>query len=247
MPSPALAYPNSRSNAVKKTASPFGIAGAILASDLPRGPRNTLAAWYRVAGSPIGNEILLFTANKGVEMEAGVSERTARNHRRILEKLGAVTLKYRPNSRIRADYFRHTATYRFNVENLRPRPSYDEYRKSRKIAEEVPAGPKPVQSSNESGIRSAARTRKAPPLSTGQRKELVRRIAELANGYTRHVDMGGLEHHLRPDDPRYRAPMDKAHAVIEACKSMCESHGCSLDRAIEAAKDAGFDIVSGSA
>ena len=56
--------------------------------------------------------------------------------------------------------------------------------------------------------------------------------------------VGGYGYDLKPDHPDYRAPQSKDVAIISACQSMCDTEGVSMERALEAASDAGFKVHS---
>ncbi len=92
--------------------------------------------------------------------------------------------------------------------------------------------------------------RRLPSLTSRQRAELVQRIPVYMKGRTRKVEIGGYGFDLQPDDPRYLAPMPKRSAIVAACKSMCEGDevygfrglGVSMEKALEAAADAGFRV-----
>lgn len=186
----------------------------------------------------------MWPALAGIAIEAQIAERTARYHLRQLEALHVIEREYSANSRIRPRYFRHTATYKLRLDHLAPRPNYEHYKNSRPLtmperkspqsirqeAPPPPTQPQPAAASN------------APRLTTRQRRELVSRIPALMKGNKGAVGMVFFS----PGDPGYREPMSKPEAILEACKSMCESDGVSLDRALEAAEEAGFGIEKGS-
>lgn len=264
--SPQTAYRNSDVATTEKSArgfSPFradDIELRIKYLPIKRQHRNTLLAWYEAAGRPTGKEVLLFCASQGIEMEARIAERTARYHRRALEKAGLVELVYNPMQRIRTDYFRHTATWRLNISaliSMAPVKSYKQHRAARQVA--TPIRPQSAthptpESSTAAPVDASSRepaprpqpvparenVRRAPQLSTRQRKELVQRIAYFKKGCTHR----NPHWPLKPEDPEYRAPMTRSEAIVAACKSMCEEHGVAEDRAFEAARDAGFVVES---
>lgn len=93
--------------------------------------------------------------------------------------------------------------------------------------------------------------RRLPSLTTRQRAELVQRIPIYRGGHAGGVQCrGGGSRWIGPDDPDYRAPMDKRSAILAACKSMCQGDerygfhalGVSMEKALEAAADAGFKV-----
>jgi hypothetical protein len=92
--------------------------------------------------------------------------------------------------------------------------------------------------------------RRLPTLTTRQRAELVRRIPVFMKGQTGKTEIGGYRVVFQPDDPRYLAPMSRSCAILAACRSMCEgnelydlrAHGVSMEKALEAAADAGFRV-----
>lgn len=268
---PQTAYRNSDAATTEKSGrgfSPFradDIELRIKYLPIKRQHRNTLLAWYEAAGRPTGKDVLLFCASQGIEMEARIAERTARYHRRALEKAGLVELVYSPMQRIRTDYFRHTATWRLNISaliSMAPVKSYKQHRAARQVATPIrphsAAHPTPEAStatpSDASSSAPAPRPQPVPQrdvrrrrqLTTRQRRELVRRIAYFAKGChgpQRDVD-GGIGQFVRPGDPGYRAPMSRSEAIVAACKSMCQSEGVAEESAIEAARDAGFIVES---
>jgi hypothetical protein len=265
---PQTAYRNSDAATTEKNGRAFSsfrdqdIEQRIKYLPIKRGHRNTLLAWYEAAGRPTGKDVLLFCASEGVEMEAGISERTARYHRRALEKAGLVELVYSPMQRIRADYFRHTATWRLNLSALTamsPRKSYKQHKAARPLA--MPIRPQsvkhPTPATSTTAAPSDASSSTQPPsdppkrdngqrvlsLTRRQRAKLVQRIPIFING--RHGSVGttdGGRRYIQPGDPDYIAPMSKPEAILAACKSMQRDEGVSLEAAIDAARDAGFVI-----
>jgi hypothetical protein len=206
---------------------------------------------YRVAGAPTGWEILLFGAMKGTMMEADISRRTAYYHFRELEKLGVLERVYSANSRIRSDYFRHPATYRLNLAKLTRdelfgrdvcRQTYIEYKAKRPLSGRIqpqsekisPPPPDPV-------VVMPARTEqpeKIRRLSDRQTGKLLGKMAELMKGFAGSINTKDGIIFVEPGDPRYRKPMSKYAAMMEACKVL----GISVDQAIETLVASGHKI-----
>lgn len=236
-------------------------------SDLPRHLYNTIVGMWRASQKPYGNEIYFFAAMEGYRREGRYkSKRTVRYNLRALEKLGVIELVYHANSRIRADRFRHTATHRLNIQRLGQRETYQQFKENQPIATPLPPrsiapesstpapSPAPVtpiappsrSSTMQRDHRGTEReSRKLPDLTVRQRKELVQRIPIFMKGCHGNVATRyGESRYIGPDDPEYRAPMDKDSAILAACEWMCTNHGTSMEKALEAAADAGFRLVA---
>lgn len=252
MASPTLAYNRTAgSTSIKsRPAPPFNLAEQVNGSTLPQRLRTTLAAM--LVFDKFGQE--LWCSTFAVRIQAGVSYRTVQRHIDKLIAMKVLRQVYSANSMVRHRgrvEFRRTATYELNVGALGPRITYRQWRdrqpvsvpfkpRSAKPAVSTAAEPEIVQSQTSAPQRPA---RKVPSLTVRQRRELVRRIQFFTQGFHGSVQCrDGSMRYVSPQDPDYRAPMDKSAAILEACKSMCESEGVSLERAIEAAADAGFKI-----
>jgi hypothetical protein len=259
MASPQSAYPNStaRNNAKRAVLSPFNFVARVRASDLPSRLRELLVAF--LSKNQFGDELWLSTESLRVII-GKVSVRAEKISRRTvqyqIDKLVALEVLeelYPANSWVRYNgetVIRHTATYKLNADKLKPRLSWGEWRQSMPVKKPAARtlGPQPV-AAEAMPVPSAAEQKKissasnAPKLTTRQRKELVRRIPMFMKGVSGNVRTGdGGTRWVGPEDPAYREPMSKPAAIVEACKSMCETDGVSLDRALEAAADAGFRI-----
>jgi hypothetical protein len=205
----------------------------------------------------------LWCSTFAVRIQAGVSYRTVQRHIDKLVGMKVLRQVYSANSMVRHRgrvEFRRSATYVLNVAALAPRVTYRQWRDRQPVS--VPFKPRsakpaerasaPVQTAPEPEIASvqsqlSARPekppKKLPSLTVRQRRELVRRIPLFTHGFHGAVQCrDGSSRWVSPQDPDYRAPMEKSAAILEACKSMCESEGVSLERAIEAAADARFEI-----
>lgn len=257
-----VAYRETPANAEKIQAPRFDVSELIDGSDLPRRLRHTLRAMFEIAfgkNKPVGREILLFPALKGIQMRAQVCERTARYHIRALEKLGILELYYSANSRIRPGYFRHTATYRLRADLLKPRPTYENYKLSLPIAK--PKAAQSVKAADAAGPVPDARQAPAPPatkratsspiapaLTSRQRKKLVGFISDYVEGCKGDIVLRtGEGYYVDKDDPLYREPLPRDAAIVKACELMCKTDGVSLERALEAAAQAGFVMKKGQA
>lgn len=208
---------------------------------------------YKAASYPTGANLRMWPALAGIALNAQIAERTARYHLRQLEALHVIEREYSANSRIRPRYFRHTATYKLRLDRLVARPDYEHYKDSRPLTMPERKGPQREDEPPPAPpqlLPPAPPPSDAPPLTTRQRRELVQRIPRLMKGFKGSIvppgSRDGCSVWVGPDDPAYREPMSKPEAILEACRSMCESDGVGFDRAIEAAADAGFVIEKGS-
>lgn len=200
--------------------------------------RATLVGMWRAAGSlgkPPGKEILFFASVEGYSIEAGVCERQFRYNLRALEQIGILELVHPANSRIRPDYFRHTATHRLNLSKLRRRTTYQDFKNGRPAATPIrsqspdaaPAAPapqavKPPVAQAASG--AACRTTSSKPtrrLTPREGPELVKKMSELMRGYAGdQVARDGCMLWIGADHPYYRAPMTQENALIAACMTL---------------------------
>lgn len=254
MASTALSIPQFDRSEQRKNSPPGVNFVAVLINDadLPRGPRHTLAAIYRAAGSPLAKDanhgILLWPAIKGVMIEAQIAERTARYHLRQLEQLKVIEKVYEANARIRPDYFRHTATYRLLVPNLKQRQNYARYKATLPLAmpkrsqsvkaeaaEHVSPAPAPQP------IATPQPSPQKPPrkLTSRECSKLVGLVKQFKQGCT-YIGAGreGMGRKLSPGDPEYQAPMNQEEAIVAACKEL----GAPIESAIEALKLAGWKV-----
>jgi hypothetical protein len=156
-------------------------------------------------------------------------------------------------------------TYREYKTVTRQRPQHDSAHEAKKPAAPVvpmspplppaPAAPLRVPANPAAHDVHRSTERKLPSLTSRQRAELVRRIPIFMKGRTQFTEAhGGYGYALKPEDPRYLAPMDKRSAILAACRSMCQgddahnlrAHGVSMTKALEAAADAGFKVETES-
>jgi hypothetical protein len=253
MASPSVAYRNSAGSSTGKNPSPFDLIARVKASTLHPRLRNTLESMLRfnvfaLAGT--GNE--LYPGAKTVGIEGGIAEKTVRRHIAKLVALKVLVQVYRENSLVKPGEFRRPATYQLNPAVLTPRTTYKEYAAKRYRSHgATPIRPQSVKPEQAALSPLPALTPRAPKpsrdkspkLTTRQRKELVQRIPRYMKGC--HGSVGtpdGGRRYIQQGDADYRAPMSKMEAILEACKSMCKTDGVSLDRALEAAAEAGFTI-----
>ena len=83
----------------------------------------------------------------------------------------------------------------------------------------LPAREQPAAEHKPEHHRSSQRT--ARKLTPREGPKLVNEIRRLMRGSSSFVEAhSGLEVNLRPDDPRYRAPMSQEHALIAACMNL---------------------------
>jgi hypothetical protein len=258
MASPQSAYPNStaRNNAKRAVLSPFNRVAQVRASDLPSRLRELLVAF--LSKNQFGDELWLSTESLRVII-GKVSARAEKISRRTvqyqIDKLVELTVLeevYPANSWVSYNgetVFRHTATYKLNADKLKSRLSWGEWRQSMPVKKPAARTLQPQPVAVEPSPETAAAQTKvsiassAPKLTTRQRKVLVSRIPAFMRGCKGSVrTIEGGTRWIGPEDPEYREPMSKSAAIVEACRSMCESDGVSLDRALEAAADAGFTI-----
>lgn len=215
----------------------------------------SLLGMWKAAGSVQGREVLLFADVGNYSIDAKRCERQMRYNLRVLEQSGAIELVYPENKWIRSDYYRRTRTYRLRLDVLRERQrrTSQQIKVDRPIAEPIPPhsisdAPKaaPVTPIAPTAPREHRGTeRKLPALTTRQRATLVQAISEFTKGcHGRVATKHGESRWVHEGDPEYRAPMDKDSAILAACEWMCTNHGTSMEKALEAAADAGFRLVA---
>lgn len=180
------------------------------------------------------------------------SVRRPPTYRLNVERLDRAELYGRKKSRMTSKEYAqaHASVMRkFPVRESAPRSSI-----------ETPKAEKPKN------IRTLPRS---PKLTTGQRVQLVQRISFLQKGSqgepryeqqnpdpgcvkcegsgrrARSGTVGVCECSVKTIYIGARDPLPRGEAVLVACKSMTESHGVSMERALEAAEDAGFKAPEG--
>lgn len=119
MAATAPAYPNSEPRNSEKTRRYFSQEDlAELISYLPIKPnlQRSLLAWWKICTAPDGTEIRFLKPLKQQARAARICERTARYHRRALERLQIVEIAHAANT------IRRPATHRMKLETLVGRP-----------------------------------------------------------------------------------------------------------------------------
>ena len=198
---------------------------------------NMIAAMWRAAGKPHGQEILLFAAVEGYRIEARYrSRRAVQYNLRALEALGVIELAKAANT------IRRPATYRLRTDQLGKRQTYADIKNARKSPPSVShsspppaqepaappstphtAAPVPVAPStiNEYWVEGKRNSHRSALGSRAQqrvhelRQELVARMVALMRG-----------------DGKNRAPMSQENAFT----SCCMYFGISADEAAEQLK-----------
>lgn len=256
MASTARAYLNSDASSSAKSR---GFSRADLETlfeecDLPRHLVNFITGAWRASGKPSGAEVYFFATVEGYRIEGRYrSERTVRYNLRKCEQLGILEKVYEPNSWIRANYYRHTATHRLNISALKRRQTYQHFKNNRPLAQ-----PLPPQSVKENPTPVLAQPKCEPPQTapialTPQRQaehrqigrhtrrdcaKLIALIVQLMRGRT-HGEFGWK---LAPDDERYRAPMSRDAAIEAACRSF----SWTVESAMDAMKFHGYNVATDS-
>ena len=250
--------------------SPFHLLHRVESSDLHPRLRTVLMAMLREFNrfAVLGTSNELYPAQLTVAIATGLPYITIRRAiDRLVEKEVLVQV-YGSNATVKkgAGYeFRRPCTYQVNLVKLSPRTTVKQFTRMRDSGRvsrpfrpqsvttaqrsthhgERPA-PTPIQTPPvppRESCRTIQSPRSTPPLTSRQRAELVSRIPRFMKGC--HGSVAGPSGEalwVGPDHPHYRPSMSKPDAILAACKTMCETHGISLERAIEAAADAGFRI-----
>jgi hypothetical protein len=235
MAATAAAYRNSEGSTSGKRSTFFtreSLQSLFENCDLRPHHANMIAAMWRAAGKPQGQEILLFAAVDGYRIEARYrSRRAVQYNLRALEAIGVIELAKGANT------IRRPATYRLRTDALGKRQTYADAKNARKRphsishsspapAQEPAAQPTPVTAAapvREEGHRSSARhlgTRKFQRIREA-RAELVAKIAELMKGCHGAVRTNdGASLWVDEDSPLYRPPMSRENAFISACMSL---------------------------
>jgi hypothetical protein len=196
----------------------------------------------------------------------------AKRHSGTCEKCGYQGRAKTPEGKANFDEFCRPYMYEIDIDKFRSAPrckeirhfdarTYAEYKEAAKRGEHsnvtemprkpcppapqplppAPAAPVPQRSkpAAKGNHRNTARS-----LTTRQRKELVQRVPIYMRG-----DGRGRQDHsngdwIGPEHPKYRTPLAREGAIYMACWSLAQTDGVSIERAIEAAADAGFKIDS---
>jgi hypothetical protein len=218
--------------------------------------RSALLHMWKAAGSPGGNEVLLFCEVSTFAEAAGRCERAMRYILRELD--GTNDKNFRVIEQIKkANTIRRPATYRLDVHALRrycrrgPQsiaslpsspPAQEPAVSSTPIA--ATAAPVPVAVPAPELPRESHRSssRKTRQLTSREGAKLVQKMVELMRGCEGHTEVGGyyVDYLRDPEnpDPRYRAPMTRDKALIAACMQFCIPE----DSAREALKLAGWKL-----
>jgi hypothetical protein len=194
---------------------------------------NMIAAMWRAAGKPQGQEILFFAAVDGYRIEARYrSRRAVQYNLRALEAIGVIELTKGANT------VRRPATYRLRTDALGKRQTYADVKNQRKRPHSIsqsspapaqePAAPAPPSSPAAAPVREETHrntgraTRKLTPR---EGPKLVAKMIELMRG--RHGSVPtrfGETVWIDKDDPEYRAPMSQEKALISACMTLGIPH-----------------------
>jgi hypothetical protein len=165
---------------------------------------------------------------------------------KVLVEIGEAN-KYFKN---RPHDFRPSFTYQANPDAVAPRPTWQDFEKMRPthrrlkvksatqhhrrvvaissppVQEAASAAtspfPRPADAAPVAGSPAPRKTLGRAPrrLTSREGPALVAKMAELMRGYTRHKQLDGYAFNLEPDDPRYRAPLSQAKALIAACMTL---------------------------
>jgi len=211
----------------------------VRASTLPPRLRETLTSILKF--NRFGTE--LWPSTLKVAVAAGVSYRTVQRHIDRLVKLEVLAEVFPANTRIRGRGFRPSATYTLRPEKLVARQTVEEWEESRsavapfrppKQEAKKPAAPTPTPARQTVPFTR----RKIRQLTTRERAKLIQSITHLMKGRTQHMEIGGYGYDLKPEDPRYRAPLCQVDAIRVACQNLL----IPIESAIEALRLAGFSV-----
>jgi hypothetical protein len=182
-----------------------------------------------------------------VRIESGVSYRTVQRHIDELERMKVLQKKHEANSFVPGFGMRRTCTYALHPEagkHLAARETFSQWRDRNRrnapsrfrpqrashssrvtgtTAQQSPAKPTPVPiTAAEVPSKSASATHERAPRSLTPRegRNLVKAVQERMEGITERVQVDGLSYRLKPDDPRYFAPMSEESALVSACMAL---------------------------
>jgi hypothetical protein len=195
---------------------------------------------------------VFYASTFAVSIESRRSYRTVQRHFDELERLEVLKKKHEANTFVPGYGMRRTASYTLH-ENagryLMPSEDYAQWRERNRRNAPNRKHPQRDSAQHKRETSPPAPTPIAPPVEPapkpmGRRDtaKLVALVVGLKHGSTDFIEpLGGLKVRLYPGDPRYRAPVDEATALQEAC----DRFNISVEAAKRSIQFHGFRLSKG--